>query len=90
VGQALITHHSSLITALLLLALTTGSASAQGFDHEHKAWTTLLKKHVALVDGGKSSQVRYAGFQQDRAPLKGYLESLSKVTQVEFDGVWHS
>ena len=71
---------------MLLLALATGSAAAQGFDHEHKAWTALLKKHVVLVDDGKSSQARYAGFQQDRAALKGYLESLSKVTQAEFDG----
>jgi hypothetical protein len=83
---ALITHHSSLITALLLLALTQGSAAAQGFDHSHAAWTALLGKHVVLVDGGKASQVRYAGFQQDRAALKGYLDSLSKVTRQEFDG----
>jgi len=39
-----------------------------------------------LVDGGKASQVRYAGFQLDRAALKGFLDSLSKVTQSEFDG----
>jgi hypothetical protein len=73
------------MTILGLLALPLGSAQAQ-FDHEHKAWTALLKKHVVLVDGGKSSQVRYAGFQQDRAALKGYLDSLSKVRQAEFDG----
>jgi hypothetical protein len=76
----------SLITALLLLALTIGSAAAQGFDHEHAAWTVLLRKHVVLLDGGKASQARYAGFQQDRAALKSYLDSLSKVTQQEFDG----
>ena len=82
----LITHHSSLITALLLLALTTVSAAAQVFDHEHRAWTSLLKKHVVLVDGGKASQARYAGFQQDRAALKAYLDTLSKVTPQEFNG----
>ena len=82
----LITHHPSLITALLLLVLPFGSAVAQGFDHEHAAWTALLKKHVVLLDGGKASQVRYAGFQQDRAALKSYLDSLSKVTPQEFDG----
>ena len=38
------------------------------------------------MDGGKASQVRYAGFRQDRAALKGYLASLSKVPQSEFDG----
>ena len=53
--------------ALWLLAVT--SAWSQ-FDHSHAAWTTLLKKHVVLVDGGKASQVRYAGMAADRAPLK--------------------
>ena len=68
-----------------MLALTIGGAAAQGFDHSHAAWTALLKKHVVLLDGGKASQVRYAGFAQDRQELKGYLASLSKVTQTEFD-----
>lgn len=64
----------------------SASAAAQGFDHSHAAWDALLKKHVVLVDGGKASQVRYAGFQQDRAALKSYLGSLSKVTPQEFNG----
>ena len=74
--------HCSLLIALVL---SIGSAQAQ-FDHEHQAWTALLKKHVVLVDGGNASQVRYAGFQQDRASLKGYLGALSKVAPTEFDG----
>jgi hypothetical protein len=68
---------------VLLLA---GGAAAQGFDHEHAAWTALLRKHVVLLDGGKASQVRYDGFKQDRAALKSYLQSLSGVTPQEFDG----
>ena len=72
--------------AALLLALPLGGAAAQGFDHEHAAWTALLKKHVVLLDGGKSSQVHYSGFQHDRGALKNYLASLSKVTPQEFDG----
>ena len=72
-----------LATVALLCA---ASAAAQGFDHEHKAWTVLLKKHVVLVDGGKASQVRYAEFAKDRAALKAYLASLSTITQQEFDG----
>ena len=73
-----------LVAAIALLA--AANAAAQGFDHEHKTWTALLKKHVVLVDGGRGSQVRYAEFAKDRAALKGYLDSLSKVTQQEFDG----
>ena len=53
---------------------------------EHNAWNALLKKHVVLIEGGKASQVRYAGFQQDRAALKGYLDSLSRLTQQVFNG----
>lgn len=78
-------HREWLVPALLLLALTTGGATAQGFDHEHKAWTALLKKHVVLVDGGKASRVRYAGFQQDRVAFREYLATLSKVTPSEFE-----
>jgi hypothetical protein len=74
--------------ALLAAAslVVAASAAAQGFDHEHKAWTALLKKHVVLLEGGKASQARYAGFQQDRAALKDYLGSLSRVTPAEFEG----
>jgi hypothetical protein len=80
-----ITHYPLLITLLGLLALPAGGVQAQ-FDHEHKAWDALLKKHVVLLDGGKASQTRYAGFQQDRAALKSYLATLSNVTPQEFDG----
>jgi hypothetical protein len=51
---------------------------------EHAAWDALLKKHVVLRDGGKASQLRYAGMASDRAVLKGYLDSLSKVSEKEF------
>lgn len=83
--MTLVARFSLLVSGLLLL-LAPVAATAQGFDHSHAAWTALLKKHVVLVNGGKASQVRYAGFQRDRATLKGYLDSLSKVTQSEFDG----
>ncbi len=80
-----ITHYLLLITLLGLLALPVGSAQAQ-FDHQHKAWTALLNKHVVLTDGGKVSQVRYAGMQKDHAQLKVYLASLSNVSEQEFKG----
>ena len=74
------------LTYLLLaaaLCLPTAPALAQT-DHAHKAWDALLKKHVVLLQGGKASQVRYAGFKQDEAQLKGYTETLSKVSDAEF------
>jgi hypothetical protein len=83
----IILHPSSFILLIkaLLVALIMGSAHAQSFDHEHKAWTALLQKHVVPVDGGKASQVRYAGFQRDRGALKEYLGSLSRVSPGEFE-----
>ncbi len=69
----------------LLLAVPYGTAHAQtGFDHRHAAWTTLLKKHVLLLDGGKASQLRYAGMANDRAALKAYTDSLSAVSAAQF------
>jgi hypothetical protein len=72
---------------LLLWAALPLTAPAQAFDHSHAAWGILLKKHVVLIDGGKSSQARYAGFAQERAALKNYLGTLSKVSAQEFS-VW--
>jgi len=77
------------MTRLLLLLLWAAlplTAMAQAFDHTHAAWGALLKKHVVLIDGGKSSQARYAGFAQERAALKNYLDTLSKVSTQDFSG----
>ncbi len=66
-----------------LLVFFALPAQAQ-FDHSHKAWDALVKKHVVLIAAGKASQVRYAGMAQDRAALKTYLDSLSAVNEAEF------
>lgn len=72
--------------AVLLVASLLLAAPAWAFDHTHAAWDALLAKHVQPVDGGKASQVRYAGFARDRAALAGYLAEVAKVTQAEFAG----
>jgi hypothetical protein len=59
-------------------------AAAQSLDPSHAAWTALLKKHVVLLDGGKASQLRYAGMASDRAALKAYTDSLSAVSAAAF------
>jgi hypothetical protein len=74
-----------LVAVLLLATAPLGAVFAQ-FDHGHAAWTALLRKNVVVIDGGKASQVRYAGFAQDRGELKAYLGSLSKVSEAEFGG----
>ena len=60
---------------------------ARGFDHDHAAWTALLKKHVVLVRGGQASLLRYAGFAADRSALRAYLDSLSTVSREAFEGL---
>jgi hypothetical protein len=74
------------LVALLVLATAPLGAVFAQFDPTHAAWTALLGKHVVVLDGGAMSRVRYAGFAQDRAQLKRYLESLSRVSQAEFGG----
>jgi Protein of unknown function, DUF547 len=81
VGAAVNLARRALLLAASALALP---ARAEGFDHGHMAWSTLLKKHVRLVDGGRASQLRYAGMATDRAALKAYLASLSAVGAPEF------
>lgn len=71
---------------LAVLAFGAGQALAQGFDHSHKAWDELLRKHVVLISGGKASQLDYAGMARDRAALKAYLEALSQVSEGQFGG----
>jgi Protein of unknown function, DUF547 len=75
------------ISAFVLLmcgSLLAQPAAGQGFDHNHAAFTTLLKRHVVVADEGRSSTVNYAAFQKDRALLKGYLDMLSAVSETEF------
>ncbi len=74
-----------LLASLVLVAAPLGAAVAQ-FDHSHAAWNALLQKNVVVIDGGKASQVRYAELAKDRAQLKAYLASLSRVTGAEFNG----
>ena len=71
---------------LLTTTLMTMTASAQSFDHSHAAFSALLKKHVVLVAGGKTSKVNYVEFGKDQTALKSYLDSLSKVSEAEFNG----
>ena len=70
---------------VFFLFLPWHSALAQ-FDHGHKAWDALLKKHVVVLKAGQGSTVRYAGFKSDAAALKSYTDALSKVAEAEFKG----
>jgi Protein of unknown function, DUF547 len=73
------------ILSLTMLLLNSINSNAQTFDHTHAALSALLKKHVVVIDGGKSSAVRYADLQKERAALKAYLDSLSAVKEADFN-----
>ena len=79
-------HRLTGFLVVLAALLAPVAATAQAFDQSHKAWDTLLRKNVVVLEGGKSSQVRYAEFARDRAALKAYLDTLSKVSEAEFNG----
>jgi hypothetical protein len=76
----------AIVSVCAWLSLVTVAPAIGQFDHQHRSWSTLLQKHVVLIDCGKASQVRYAEFARDRAALKSYLAALSMVTRQEFSG----
>jgi hypothetical protein len=69
--------------ALAVMLAVPGLAAGQ-FDHAHAAWSAMLGRHVALKDGGRASEVDYAGVARERAALKAYLATLSAVAEAEF------
>ncbi len=75
----------TLLIAIAMLAMPFSAAQAQ-FDHSHRAWDGLLKKHVVVQQGGKVGKTKYDGFKDDEAALKAYTDSLSRVTEAEFKG----
>jgi hypothetical protein len=68
----------------LFLVACCFPVSAAAFDHAHVAWSALLRRHVVVVDGGRASEVRYAGMARERRLLKAYLEGLSAVPEADF------
>jgi Protein of unknown function, DUF547 len=69
---------------LIAVALALAAPAAQAFDHS--AWDALLKRHLTVLPGAHESRVDYAGMARDRAALKSYLGSLSRVGAAEFAG----
>jgi len=73
---------------VLFIAVVFASLSsvhAADFDHSHAPWQKLLQEHVSWV-GGVASEVDYSGFKGDQKSLTGYTQSLSEVSEAEFNG----
>lgn len=70
-------------SALLATSFATSfSAQAQNM---HEGWNALLNNHVVAINHGHSTEVDYAAIKAKHSELKSYLDSLSAVTQNEFD-----
>src|SRR5689334_9750643 len=69
---------------IIYLCVFVSSAAQAQFDHNHTTWNALLKKHVVPINGGKASQLRYAGIAADGVAFNAYLSTLHKVTEAEF------
>ncbi|ALQ10022.1 hypothetical protein D172_018210 (plasmid) [Pseudoalteromonas sp. Bsw20308] len=70
-------------SALVVTSFATSfSAQAQNM---HDSWNTLLNKHVVAINHNHSTEVDYAAIKREHAQLKMYLDSLTAVTQSEFD-----
>jgi Protein of unknown function, DUF547 len=76
---------SLLACALFPLAFAP-VALAQAFDHSHAAWTALLKKHVVVINNGRTSQVKYADLAKDGDALKKVSAEYQAVTDAQFKG----
>jgi len=76
-----------LSAALLATSLITSlSSQAQSTTNNlHDSWNALLNKHVVAINHNHSTEVDYAAIKREHAQLKTYLDSLSAVTQNEFD-----
>jgi hypothetical protein len=74
------------VIRLLLLAALGAAAPAWAFDHSHRAWDALLRKHVVLLEGAKASRLDYGALGAERGLLHAYLAELSRVSAAQFEG----
>jgi hypothetical protein len=69
-------QNSFLVALLIFLPM---ALFANGFDHSHKRFDVIVKKFV------KSGNVDYKSLKKDRDSLNQYLDSLSSVSEKDFD-----
>lgn len=70
------------IVVCVLATCASIGATAQSFDHSHRAWSDILKS-IAKVEGPKTT-VNYAQLKTDSKALGSYLASISAVSDSEF------
>lgn len=70
--------------SLILIVFFLIPFNVSAFDHTHKAFNTLLERHVKMISKGLESRIDYAAFKKDHLALADYLASLSGVTEESF------
>ena len=73
------------LKALLLGSALLATSFASKAENMHESWDALLNNHVVAINHGHSTEVDYAAIKAKHSELKSYLDSLSAVTQNEFD-----
>ena len=73
------------LKALLLGSALLATSFASKAQNMHDSWNALLNNHVVAINHGHSTEVDYAAIKAKHSELKTYLDSLSAVTQNEFD-----
>jgi hypothetical protein len=71
---------------IAVFAVALVAQGALAFDHGHRAWGSLLERHVVVLEGGKASRADYAGIARQREDLERYLDVVSSTSRSEFDG----
>lgn len=68
---------------LTFLAILSPVSSLASFDHDQ--WGKLLQEHVVEVNGGRTTQVDYAGMLADRNILRAYLADVANIDRESFE-----
>ncbi|MBH0055388.1 DUF547 domain-containing protein [Pseudoalteromonas sp. SWXJZ94C] len=78
------------LKALLIGSVLVATSFATSFTAQaqsmHDSWNTLVTNNVVAINNGHSTEVDYAAIKLQHKELKSYLDSLTAVTQSEFDG----
>lgn len=76
-----------MLSTFLLVSSVVSAENSADSDHSnlHSTWNKLLQENVVAINNGHSTAVDYAAMKEDSSELQAYLESLSRVTQSEFN-----
>ena len=76
----------ALLLGSTLLATSFLSSAESNSNGIHDSWNILVTKNVVAINNGHSTEVDYAAIKLQHSELKSYLDSLTAITQREFDG----